>query len=491
MIAGFTLLRLLAAALIPILHAEAYYWLWSQRFAWGYFDHPPLVGVVIWVSALLDHSALGVRLGHVLLASLGALLFHRLSVQLVGPRAALAGVVVIGFAPLWMPFGIVATPDGPLLFFWTAALLLFHVAWSGESSLGWLPVGLATGLAILSKYNAFLLPGVFFAFLLLNARGRRWLLRPGPWLALALALLVAAPNLLWNADHGGETLTTPLRDGVEPEKALSNLGTLLALPLAMLTPLVAVAWVWQTFVGLRRGRLLGDERFQLLFCASWLPFAAFAVVSILTEVHFHWIATCLVAAVPLALEGLDRAQEDGPQPRFLRRSVVFGGALMATGALVVVMAMGIAGRQAPGERPRGLARLAFEVRGYEQLPERIAEEVERQRGDAPVFLASMNYHLVSDMEWRTRMRYPAWPVDRGRRHTYRYWQEESAYFGHDALYVDKYPMSRLDEGFLRELFREVMPLDPIMVEIAGQPVKRFQLYWCRDYQGTPADAPLD
>ncbi len=22
---------------------EAYYWLWSERLQWGYFDHPPLI----------------------------------------------------------------------------------------------------------------------------------------------------------------------------------------------------------------------------------------------------------------------------------------------------------------------------------------------------------------------------------------------------------------------------------------------------------------
>src|SRR6478752_1651969 len=40
-------LRLIAAALTPLTFDEAYYWMWSQHLALGYYDHPPMVAVVI------------------------------------------------------------------------------------------------------------------------------------------------------------------------------------------------------------------------------------------------------------------------------------------------------------------------------------------------------------------------------------------------------------------------------------------------------------
>jgi hypothetical protein len=40
-------LRLVAAAVTPITFDEAYYWMWSKHLAGGYYDHPPMVAVVI------------------------------------------------------------------------------------------------------------------------------------------------------------------------------------------------------------------------------------------------------------------------------------------------------------------------------------------------------------------------------------------------------------------------------------------------------------
>ena len=40
-------LRLVAAAFTPITFDEAYYWMWSKHLAGGYYDHPPMVAVVI------------------------------------------------------------------------------------------------------------------------------------------------------------------------------------------------------------------------------------------------------------------------------------------------------------------------------------------------------------------------------------------------------------------------------------------------------------
>lgn len=284
--AGFTALRLVLAARFPLLAAETYYWLWSRALDWGYYDHPPMVAAVIGVfSPLLGDSALGVRLGVVLLSSLGSLLFYALCLRLVPVRAALASLLVLSIAPLWISFGVVVTPDGPLLFFWVLTLLLFHRAWQGNTLLAWVAAGVAAGLTLMSKYTGALLFPVFFAFLLVDPRGRRQLLTPRPYLAAIVAGLVMVPNILWNLDHGGETVRTPFRDGLEPHAALGHLGEYAVLPLALLTPLIAVAWVWQSIAGIRDGRLRDHASFRFLLCTSWLPFGAFGVVAILTQVQ--------------------------------------------------------------------------------------------------------------------------------------------------------------------------------------------------------------
>src|ERR1700679_2007895 len=66
---ALVVLRLVAAALTPLTFDEAYYWMWSKHLAGGYYDHPPMVAVVIRLGTLIaGDTEFGVRLVSILLA---------------------------------------------------------------------------------------------------------------------------------------------------------------------------------------------------------------------------------------------------------------------------------------------------------------------------------------------------------------------------------------------------------------------------------------
>ena len=46
-VSAAAVIRLVFAALLPVFPDEAYYWEWSRRLAPGYFDHPPMVALLI------------------------------------------------------------------------------------------------------------------------------------------------------------------------------------------------------------------------------------------------------------------------------------------------------------------------------------------------------------------------------------------------------------------------------------------------------------
>lgn len=476
-LAAFTVLRTLCAVLVPLLQSESYYWLWSRELAWGYFDHPPGVAVAMLGSGPLGDGTLALRAGHIALGTLSSFVCFLLYRRLVSERAALASLLALSFAPFWFPFGVVATPEGPLLFFWSLALLLFHHASERESLPMSLAAGVALGLGLLSKYNAGLLCVSFLVFLCVDPR--RPLRRPHPFVAMGAALLVLAPNLWWNAQHGGTSIGMPFRDGLEPLGAPKHLALLALMPFALLTPLLAWAWLRQTVDGLRSGRFWSDAPFRLAFCASWLPLAAFAVVALVTEIHLQWIVPCFVTALPVALENLGRTRA-GVTPRFLRTALISGAVLVGLLPVVVLPILALARHEGP-EKPEGLARLAVETRGWDELAARMDSEIEEHAADRPVFLTAPNYHLAAHLEWLAGGRYSAQPLDRRRSKQFLVWERDRDLVGWDALYVHKRHRQKEDD-LLRRSCDEVVELDPMFVDL-GSPVRRFVLYWCRGFKG--------
>src|SRR6195256_6875837 len=68
-ILALVVLRLVAAAYTPLTFDEAYYWMWSKNLAGGYYDHPPMVALVIRLGTMIaGDTELGVRLISILLA---------------------------------------------------------------------------------------------------------------------------------------------------------------------------------------------------------------------------------------------------------------------------------------------------------------------------------------------------------------------------------------------------------------------------------------
>src|SRR5659263_49655 len=59
---AWAILNLLQAWLTPLDNDEAYYWMYSKYLAWGYFDHPPMIALMIKIGYHFFHNELGLRL---------------------------------------------------------------------------------------------------------------------------------------------------------------------------------------------------------------------------------------------------------------------------------------------------------------------------------------------------------------------------------------------------------------------------------------------
>ena len=205
-------MQALAAGRLELTFDEAYYTLWSRSLSFGYLDHPPMVALLIRAStSLFGGSELGVRALSLLVVGAMPALIAFIAWRLFGSaeKAALAALMWIAM-PLVSIGAVFVTPDAPLVVFWTLGLAALVELWRTGERRWLIALGLALGLALQSKFTAiFFAAGVVLA-LVATPSLRRWLVSPALFAGLAVALVIFAPFVVWNAAHGWATFAKQL-----------------------------------------------------------------------------------------------------------------------------------------------------------------------------------------------------------------------------------------------------------------------------------------
>ncbi len=274
---------------------EAYYWMWSRHPATGYFDHPPMVAWLIAASSAILPGETGVRILFVLCGGLAVVFAGLIGRELSDdPRVPAVAALLAATAPMLMITGGLALPDAPV-----------EAAYAGGTWLvarargrGWIPAGVAVGLALLSKYSAALMAPALLLLVLLDRDLRRELSTPWPWLGGVVAILVFLPNLIWNATHDWMAILFQIRHGTGTGASLRSffeyLGGLLGGAGAVALPL----GLW----GLVRAR---DSVGIRVATATVLPIAITFASALRGPVEANWStlvypALCGAAAAQLA-----------------------------------------------------------------------------------------------------------------------------------------------------------------------------------------------
>ena len=303
--AALLCLRLVTAFLIEITPQEAYYWNYAMHPALSYFDHPPMVAWVIGAGYfLLGRSEIGVRLGGFLLTLLSTWLLYALGKLWFSKRAGLWAALLFQLLPLFFVYGVLITPDVPLTFFWLLTLYLFSLALGEDKKWAWYLAGGALGLSMLSKYTGIFLVPSAFLFLIFHPRYRPWLLRKEPYLALVVALIVFAPVILWNIEHGWTSFVFQVSNRLSEETShpLGRLMEFLFVQLGVTSPMLLVGLLLSSAipVSLRMKDRRMKWRFCFLFSAPLLLF--FLFYSSRSLVKANWTLpgylSLLIAAYP-------------------------------------------------------------------------------------------------------------------------------------------------------------------------------------------------
>ena len=231
--------NLVQAGFTELANDEAYYYMFAERLAWGYFDHPPVTALLVWAGERLFGGELGVRFFFTVLQPLYLWILWRLIRPADAGRRDAALFVVVSAATLMLQlYGFIAVPDGPLMF--TTALFLLTFKWFSENRRrAWLWMGIAMALMAYSKYHGALV--VLFAL----AANPRQLLRPALYSSGAVALLLLVPHLVWQYEHDWASFAYHLsgRNSVfRPGYVVEFLANVLVVFNPFFVPLYVQAW---------------------------------------------------------------------------------------------------------------------------------------------------------------------------------------------------------------------------------------------------------
>lgn len=190
---AWAILNLFQARLTPLNNDEAYYWMYSGNLAWGYFDHPPMIAIMIKIGYFFIKNELGVRIVVVLSQLMTLWIMWSLTNQ---PEKGeknniLTFFMLIVLLPVFNIYSYFATPDSPLILFAAVFLLTYKNFLAENSWKNALLMGISIAALMYSKYHSAL---VIILVILSNPR----LLKNVKFYAAGfLALILFFPHLFW------------------------------------------------------------------------------------------------------------------------------------------------------------------------------------------------------------------------------------------------------------------------------------------------------
>lgn len=323
-VCALTLVRIVALFLsrLELYPDEAQYWLWSRRLAFGYFSKPPVVAWLIRATtALGGDSEAWVRMSAPVLHGAAAMVLARAASVLVSARVGLLTALLYLLAPgILLSSALIAT-DAPLLLFIALAIWSYSAIMAGPNCApGWrglgpyAGMGLSIGVAFLTKYAALYLIGGLALHAMVSREARRRWSRPGLAMAIAVALAVAAPNLIWNAQHHFQTVAHTADNADIGGKDAGRWAALVGPrgPLGFVLgqfgvfgPAPFAAALWASVAAIRRGN---DRIATLLFCLAAPAFAVVLGEAVVARANANWAAAGYPPAFILAAIALDRVR---------------------------------------------------------------------------------------------------------------------------------------------------------------------------------------
>ncbi len=318
---------------------ELYYIICGRNLAWGYVDHGPGVAIQAKLAlAIFGKSLAGIRTLSALAGAARIFLTGILAWSLGGRRPAQAlAMIGVFVAPQYLGTDSYLSMNSVESIFWMVCLLALILILRGgpekDPDKLWLLFGLSAGLGLLNKPSM-----TFFLFALLAALlvtpQRRLLFNRWAAAGIALLILIALPNLLWQIHNHWPTLEF-LHNGQLENKNI-KLAPLPFLGKQILNLHPATVLIWGAgLIWLLRNPLAKSWR--------WLGLTYLIFLAIMMALHAKDYYVVPIYPILFAAGGIAWEQRFANSRRVAENRTfafpIMETALIVTGALILPMAI--------------------------------------------------------------------------------------------------------------------------------------------------------
>ena len=309
LLGALLLINLLQSAFTHLIFDEAYYWYYAQEMAWGYFDHPPMVALLIKMGSLFFDGELGVRFMSCIL-SVGTFLIIWQLIENPKKKDYVPQFFVLVFSmTLLNAYGFFTLPDTPLIFFtalflWTYKKFILAPTWQMS-----IVLGIVMAALMYSKYHAIL---VIFFVLLSNLKLLR---NKHAWLAVLVSLVCYLPHLLWLYNHDFISIKYHLYERPNREYDFNDFT------LAFFVNLVAIfgltfPWIYKSLFKTK----VNDKFTRALIFLTYGIILFFFISSFNRRVQTQWI---IAISIPMAILAFNyMLQNEGARKWIYRMGLV-------------------------------------------------------------------------------------------------------------------------------------------------------------------------
>lgn len=275
---GIFILKIAILVLLPLTGDEAYFIKWGNHLDFGYYDHPPMVGWIIYLMSFVSDSHIFFRLFAVVTTFTTAYVIYKIALLYhVQKHKAL----LVSFIFLASPIDVLLvlmTNDVALLFFSSLGTLFLLYSLERRRLSYAILAGLFLGSAFLSKYFAvfLMLSLLLFSFYLYGRKALKSVL-----IVAFIVSLFIAQNLYFNYESCWNNIL--FNFFARTEDSSYNISSTLGyfgLILYIFTP-------WGLYF-LYKTNFIKNNLLKLLVSILSVAFFIFLIVSLKKSIGLHW-----------------------------------------------------------------------------------------------------------------------------------------------------------------------------------------------------------